>query len=456
MASQDLHDFLDDYERAHSDDVVRVTERVSADQDVTALVWEMASRGRHELLRFCDVEGSNHELVTNVFASRPRIERMLGAEPGQLHTRYEELSQDARPMAEVDSGPVTDNVMSGDDVDLSLLPLITHFETDLGPYITSGVIVGEDAATGVGNLSYHRSVVADRATLATSLHSRGDLWRLLAAAESRGQNLPVAMVIGAHPLFMLAASARVPIGTDEREIAGGLLGAPLEVVRTPVHGLRVPASAEYVLEGEIDPAAHLEEGPFGEFSGYSSDRTTNNRIDVLTVMRRSEPLWLDVVGGNSNEHLNLGRVPRESEMIAKLRDRFPSVTGVHYPNSGAHFHCYVAVDQRRPGEARQIMLALLGWDPYLKTAIAVDPDVDITKDSDVLWSLATHFQPAHDIFVVDGLPGSALDPSSDADGSTSRLALDATRGPHFNATRIDIADGARSRIADIVNRISGS
>ena len=371
MASQDLHEFLDDYERDHPDDVVRVTERVSANQDVTALVWEMASRGHHELLRFSDVDGSDHELVTNLFASRPRIERMLGAEPGQLHTRYEELSQDARPMAEVDSGVVAENVISGDDVDLSLLPPITHFETDLGPYITSGVIVGEDAATGVGNLSYHRSVVADRATIATSLHSRGNLWRLLAAAESKGQSLPVAMVIGAHPLFMLAASARVPMGTDEREIAGGLLGEPLEVVRTPVHGLRVPASAEYVLEGQIDPAAHLEEGPFGEFSGYSSDRTTNNRIDVLTVMRRNEPLWLDVVGGNSNEHLNLGRVPRESEMIAKLRDRFPSVTGVHYPNSGAHFHCYVAVDQRRPGEARQIMLALLGWDPYLKTVIAV-------------------------------------------------------------------------------------
>ena len=82
--------------------------------------------------------------------------------------------------------------------------------------------------------------------------------------------------------------------------------------------------------------------------------------------------------------------------------------------------------------------------------------MDIINDSDVLWSLATHFQPAHDIFVVDGLPGSPLDPSSDADGSTSRLALDATRGPHFNATRIEIADDARERVADIVNCIIGS
>ena len=137
---------------------------------------------------------------------------------------------------------------------------------------------------------------------------------MLKDAETRGEVLPVAMVIGAHPLFMLAASARVPFSADEREIAGGLLGERLEVVRTPVHGLRVPAHAEFVLEGVIDPSIHADEGPFGEFSGYSSDRSTHNCFTVQAVLQRDDPLWLDVVGGDSNEHLNLARVPREAEM----------------------------------------------------------------------------------------------------------------------------------------------
>lgn len=458
--SQDLRAFLADYERRHPEDVLRVDEPVGRDQDVTAIVWELAARGRHPLLRFTAMEGGDSgaggpvaDLITNMFGSRARIERMLGAAPGRLHERYEELATDRRPLLDVGSGPVTANVSTGADVDLTSLPLITHFDTDLGPYITSGVLVAEDPGSGTGNLSYHRAVVSTPTTLATSLHSRGDLWRLLQDAQSRGEPLPVAMVVGAHPLFMLAASARVPLMVDEREVAGGLFGEPLEVVRTPVHGLRVPASAEYVFEGVIDPTVTVDEGPFGEFSGYSSDRSTHNRVDVQAVLHRDDPLWIDVVGGNSDEHLNLGRVPRESEMSAKLKARFPSVVGVHYPNSGTHFHCYVSVDQRRPGEARQIMMALLGWDPYLKTVVAVDDDVDLADDGEVLWALATHFQPAKDLFVIDGLPGSPLDPSSSPDGSTSRLALDATRGPDFDGIRIEISAEAKGRAASLLARL---
>ena len=455
MTGQSLGDFLRDYEAAHPDDVLTVDRPVSLDQDITAVVWELAERGRHPLLRFPRVEGADREVFTNLFASRPRVERMLGARPGELHDAYQRLAAQAMPMAEVDDGPVTARVDAGDRVALGELPLLTHFATDLGPYITNGIVVAEDARTGRGNLSYHRSVVASSTSLGTSLHSRGDLWRLLKDAAASGRRLPVAMVIGAHPLFMLAASARVAFGVDEREIAGGLLGAPLEVVRTPRHGLRVPAAAEIVLEGEIDPTAEEDEGPFGEFSGYSSDRSTRNRIDVCTVMQRDGAVWLDVVGGNSHEHLNLGRIPREAEMIARLKDRFGSVVAVHYPQSGTHFHCYLAVDQRRPGEGRQALLGLLGWDPYLKTVVAVDADVDVTSDEEVLWALATHFQPDRDMIVVDGLPGSALDPSADEQGTTSRLALDATRGEGFDAQRIEISDAARAVGREIAEQHTG-
>ena len=455
MNGQDLSTFLAGYEREHGDDVITVTEPVSNDQDVTALVWELAARGRHEMLRFTDVEGCDREVVTNIFACRTRIARMLGADRDGLHERYMELASASKPLHELDRGPVTDRVAVGAEVDIDSLPLLTHFETDLGPYITSGVIVAEDPETGCGNLSYHRAVRHSSTELATSLHSRGDLWRLLADAQSRGRPLPVAMVIGAHPLFMLAASARVPLYVDEREIAGGLLGEPLEVVRTPVHGLRVPAGAEIVLEGQIDATLDAEEGPFGEFTGYSSYRSTRNLMEVQAVLEREGSIWLDVVGGNSNEHLNLARVPREAEMRQKLMQRFGAVKAIHYPNSGTHFHCYLAVEQSRPGDARQAMLGLLGWDPYLKTVIAVDADVDITDDSEVLWALAAHFQPAQDLFIVDGLPGSALDPSSGPDGTTSRLALDATRGPNFDGARIRISAAARRRAKALLDRLAG-
>ncbi|HVL36823.1 MAG TPA: UbiD family decarboxylase [Burkholderiales bacterium] len=442
--AQDVRGFLERYRAEHPEDVLVIDEEVSPDQEPSALIWTLAAQGRDPMLVLERVAGT--KVVTNIFGSRARIARLLGCEPAAIHRTYQEKSRQACDFKVVKSGSVLEVV--DERVDLARLPLLRHFETDRAPYVTNGIIVAESP----GNLSYHRAMVRSSDELATSLHSRGHLWRLLAMAEERGEPLRVAMVIGAHPLFMLAASARVPFGADERRIAGGLLGAPLEVVRTPRHGIAVPAGAEIVLEGSIDPKAKVEEGPFGEFTGYSSNRTTNNLFRVETVMRRRDAILVDVAGGNSAEHLNLGRVPRESEMVEKLMERFPAVTAVHYPKSGTHFHAYVAVRQRRDGEARQVMLGLLGWDPYLKTVIAVDDDVDITDDSEVLWALATHFQPHRDVLVVDGLPGSALDPSATGAGTTSRMGLDATRGPGFEGVRARISEAAFARAQALLGK----
>jgi 4-hydroxy-3-polyprenylbenzoate decarboxylase len=439
--SQDFHAFLEEYRKRYSEDVLVVEDEVSPDQEVTAVVWTLAAQGREPLLVFERVKGT--KVVTNIFASRARIARLLGSEPHLIHKTYQEKSRNAVDPKVVSKGPILDSVE--DKVDLTRLPLLKHFETDKAPYITNGLVVCEEP----GNLSYHRAMLHSKTELATSLHSRGHLWRALLEKK---KPLPVAMVIGAHPLFMMAASARVGYGVDERRIAGGLLGAPLEVVKTPKHGIRVPASAEMVLEGTLDPEAKVDEGPFGEFTGYSSNRTTNTLFRVEGVLKRRDAILVDVVGGNSPEHLNLSRVPRESEMAEKLSERFPSVVRLHYPNSGVHFHAYVALRARREGEARQVMLALLGWDPYLKTVVAVDDDVDVTDDSQVMWALATHFQPHKDVLIVDGLPGSALDPSASGAGTTSRMGLDATRGPSFEGVRARISDAAMARAAKLLRR----
>ncbi|MFJ6698408.1 UbiD family decarboxylase [Streptomyces sp. NPDC091272] len=454
-ASQDLRDFLRTYAALHPDDVLDVDAKLDG-EDVAALVLELALRGRDELLVCRDVAGLDTTLVTNVFASRRRVARLLGTDPAGLHRAYQAAAARRCTPRVVPDGPVLQVVESGDDVDLASLPLIQHFASDRGPYITSGIIAAEapaDADGRAGNLSYHRSMVHGRNELSTSLHSRGHLWQLLRLAEERGERLPVALVLGGHPLFMLAASARLGAGTDERDVAGGLFGAPLEVVRTPRYGIRVPASAEIVLEGYLDPARHAQEGPFGEFSGYSSDRSTNDVLTVQTVLRRADALLLDVVGGNTDEHLNLARIPRESEMAQKLSDRFPEVTALYYPTSGTHFHAYVALRASRPGQARQVMLGLLGWDPYLKTVVAVDEDVDVTQDSQVLWAMATHLQPHRDVFVVDGLPGSPLDPSSTANGTTSRMALDATRGGDFHGVRIRVGQERVARARALLDGV---
>jgi 4-hydroxy-3-polyprenylbenzoate decarboxylase len=443
---QDFHRFLERYRAEHADDVLVLDDEVAADQEVTAVLWTLAAQGRDPMLVFERVGGT--KVVTGIFSSRQRIARLLGTDVANLHKTYQERARKAVDPKVVSTGPILGSVE--EKVDLTKLPLLRHFETDKAPYITNGIVVCEGSTAFSGNLSYHRAMLHSKSELATSLHSRGHLWRLLEMARERKKPLPVAMVIGAHPLFMLAASARVGFGADERRIAGGLLGSPLEVIKTPKYRIAVPAAAEFVLEGLIDPDAKVDEGPFGEFTGYSSSRTTNNLFRVETLMRRKDAILVDVAGGNAAEHLNLSRVPRESEMAEKLMERFPGVTALHYPNSGVHFHAYVALRARREGEARQVMLGLLGWDPYLKTVIAVDDDIDLADDSQVMWALATHFQPHRDVVIIDGLPGNALDPSASSVGTTSRMGLDATRGPNFEGVRARVSEAALARARKIL------
>jgi 4-hydroxy-3-polyprenylbenzoate decarboxylase len=340
-SDQDLHQFLSSYVVGRPHDVLDVETTLNADQDISAVVWELARRGESPLVVCRDVEGIDCPVVTNMFASRERIAFALGTTDDRLHAAFHARAGSPRPLNTVDSGPATAEVVSGDDVDLSELPMIGHFAGDRGPYFTSAIIIGEDPEGGGGNASYHRAMLHSRNQLATSLHSKGHLWRYLKRAGDRGQRLPVAMVIGGHPLFMLACAARVGIDVDERTIAGGLFEAGLEVVQTPRYGIAVPASADFVLEGHLDPEAHAPEGPFGEFSGYSSGRSTNDVFTVETVMRRTAAILLDVVGGHSADHLTLSRLPRESEMVARIKERFPEVEHLVYPRSGTHFHCYV-------------------------------------------------------------------------------------------------------------------
>jgi UbiD family decarboxylase len=446
---QDLHHFLREYEERHPDDVLRVEEQVRPDQEVTALAVELWQRDRFPLLVFSDVEGfGGMPVVTNVFASRERVARIMGTDVEGMHAAYRKAVADRVPPRAVDDGPVLAE-RRDDDIEVGSIPMLRHFDQDRAPYLTSAIVLAHDEDTGVTNASYHRCMRASPDTLATSLHSRGHLWVQLEKARDRMKLLNVAVVIGGHPLFMLAASARVGIDVDERDIAGGLFGEPLEVVETPRYGIGVPASADIVLEGTIDPGEHLDEGPFGEYSGYASARSTNNAIRVETILRRRDPLFLDIVSGHSPDHLNLGRIPRESDMVAKIRERFPALRVLEYPSSGTHFHCYASLAPGTPGLPRQVALALLGLDPYLKLAVVVDDDIDVRDEREVLWAIATRFQADRDLIVMGGLPGSLLDPSSTG-GVTARMAIDATRKRGFDAERVSVSEVALRRAREIL------
>ena len=156
--TQDFHDFIDAYRRQFPDDVLSIDAPLSADQDVTALVDALAVQGRHPLLICSQVGALGVPVVTNLFASRIRIARMFGVTPAQLHETFQTRANQPIAPRYLETGPVLDEIFEGEAVDLALLPMLKHFDSDRGPYITNAVIIAQDPVTGIANMSYHRSM----------------------------------------------------------------------------------------------------------------------------------------------------------------------------------------------------------------------------------------------------------------------------------------------------------
>jgi UbiD family decarboxylase len=409
-----------------AEQVMRIDQRVDLNYIPTAMVLELEQRQQFPVLYFEQPQGFDMPVIVNLFADRGRIARMAGAaSPAEFNETWLRAEASPIPPTIVATGPVQENVLTGPDIDVGLLPISRHFEQDAGRYIGSGILVCKDPDTGVRNLSYQRLQMKARDRFGASLHSRGHIWDHLLRCEARGQNLEVAVVLGAHPAVHLAAGAKVAMEVDEFDIAGGLIGQPVELVKCKTIDVEVPANAEIVIEGEILANTHEEEGPFGEYTGYSTYRSTRNVFVVKAITRRTSPIFLDIIPGYSNEHLLLGRVAKEAHVFERLREVVPTLTALNYPKSGTHFHAYMSFKKTAEGQARHALLLLFGLDAYIKLAVAVDDDIDVFNEEEVLWALATRFQADTDMFVVPKVFCNRLDPSA-VDGMAAKLGLDAT------------------------------
>jgi UbiD family decarboxylase len=450
-SGQDLRGFLADLEAKSPEEVWRVAEEVDGDYDIAALVMELERRGRTPVLWLERVRGARFPLVTNLFADRRRFARALGVPPEALAAEWVARGDRRVPPVIRPTGPVKEVVFTGAEVDLGRLPIIRHFSEDAGPYITNAIVVARDPDTGVRNASFHRMQLRSRTRLGTSLHSRRHLWDYQRRAEERGQPLPVAVVIGAHPLFHFGAGLwKGPIDVDEYEVAGGFLGEPLEIVPGLTVPVEAPAHAEIVLEGHILPAMREPEGPFAEFTGYASERSTQHVLEVSAILHRRDALYQDIAAGISSEHTTLLAVPQEARLIKVLRAQYPGVKAVAYPQSGTcRLHCYIALRVTAEGQAKNVALAAFGEDSALKLVVVVDDDVDVAHEPVVLWAVATRMQADRDLVVIPNAMGAILDPSS-RDGATAKVVIDATRPLTGFARRHTLPPGAVERAAAII------
>ncbi|MDB5410560.1 MAG: 3-octaprenyl-4-hydroxybenzoate carboxy-lyase [Rhodospirillales bacterium] len=434
-----------------AEEVLRISDPTDIDYRPTALVLELEKRRQAPVVMIDRPVGFDMPVVTNLFASRDRIARMVGVAPGGFNEAWTAAIENLLPATVVDDGAVQQIVRTGPEIDVGTLPISRHFDKDAGRYVGSGILVCKDPDTGTRNLSYQRLQLKGPRKFGASLHSRGHIWEHLQRCEARGRNLEVAIVIGVHPAINLAAAAKVAMDVDEFAVAGALLGQPVELVRCKTIDVEVPAQAEIVIEGEILADEHEDEGPFGEYTGYSTSRSTRNVFVVKAITHRASPIFHDIIPGYSSEHLLLGRAAKEAHTFMRLKEMVPGLKALNFPKSGTHFHAYMSFKKTAEGQTRQALMLLLGLDSYLKLVVAVDEDVDVFNEEEVLWALATRFQADADMFMVPDVFCNRLDPSS-ADGTSAKLALDATAPLDWDAERAVVPAAASAWATSLLDR----
>lgn len=451
---QSLRGFLRMVEADYPDELLRVRQPIDLRFDMTAIVYELERVGKNPVIVLERVGGHDMPVVTNVAANRRLLAACLGVGARDLPTAFRERCQKYIPCETVTQAAWNDVVIEGDDIDLGKLPIPLQFAVDGAPYITAGQVSARDPVTGVDTTGFHRLMLKGKNRLGVSLHSRRRLFEYHRRAEEQGKSLLAVVTIGTHPLHYMGSMVYAyPPHVRKFEIIGGLFGEPYRLAQCGPDNLEVPAGAEIVIEGEILAGVHEPEGPFSEFTGYASYRSTQNVFVAKRIRMRADAMYHAVTSGMSKDHILVSCITREGEILNTLRRNLPNVRAVHVPHTtcGA-FMAFIAMKKTADGEPQMAVMATLGTELYTKYVIVVDDDVDIFDINDVMWAVATRVRAEQDIFFIPGAKAAILDPTSDPQNFTvTKMGIDATRpaGRDF-AERLVIDEAQRNRAREIL------
>jgi UbiD family decarboxylase len=444
--AKDLRHFIAELEAKHPEEVARVAKAISPRYEITALLTQLEKQKRFPLLVCEKVDGGEAPVVINAQASRKLMALALECKPEELAAKFTE--RQGKPLApvEVSDAPVHQVVKLGDEVDLTKVPLLTHYDVNAAPYVTAGIVVAADPDTGVRNTSYNRLMMAGKRELRIFMAIGRHLWTLHNKLERRGEALPIAIVVGVHPLFSLGAQAFTPSTDDEYAVIGGMINEPLRVTKAKTVPILIPADAEMVIEGKILPNIRREEGPFGEFTGHAVSKDERQVIEVTAITHRKNYLFQDVHAGYT-EHKLMGAVPREAALIKAVRQTVPTVKNVCMPVSGnCRFHAYISIAKRTPGQAKNAICAAFAADMLLKHVVIVDDDIDVFDEEQVLWAVSNRFQADRGLVVIPNAQGSELDPSAGPGGVNAKMGLDATKPLTGFAPELRVPDEVMKKI----------
>jgi len=455
MAYKDLQAFCAELEKRKQ--LKRIDARLDPKLEI-AEVTDRVSKKAGPALLFTRPQGSQFPILTNAFGSFERMHLALEVDsldsvadgvtefleiekPDSIIKKLKLIPKLARianifPKT-VQTAPCHENVLLGDQVDLGLLPVLTTWPGDAGPFITLPLVITKNPETGMRNVGMYRMQVYDKNTTGMHWHRHKGGAYHYHLAEKNGKPLEVAVALGPDPAVTYAATAPLPDEVDELLFAGFLRRAPVELVQCKTVDLQVPANSQFVLEGYVNPGERRREGPFGDHTGYYSLADDYPVFHVTAITHRNDAIYpATLVGPPPMEDCFLGKAT-ERIFLPIIKKQLPEIIDMNLPLEGVfHNLCFVSIDKRYPGQPRKVMYALwgLGQMMFTKIIVIVDKNVNVQNLSEVVWRLGNNVDPRRDLVIVEG-PLDALDHASPTAFYGGKMGIDATKkGPedgHF-------------------------
>ncbi|MDW0272746.1 MAG: menaquinone biosynthesis decarboxylase [Nitrososphaeraceae archaeon] len=448
MQFEDLRGFVESLEKI--DQLKRITTRVSVDLEIAEILRRVMYKNEGPAVLFENVEGYKIPVLGNAFGSLRRLKIALDMEnfeeigermsaltrlkiPHGLLNKFKMLPKlseiaDYGPKS-VNSGPITE-IIETTNPSLNILPIIKSFPKDSGRFITFGITVTKNPETQVRNMGVYRLQVIDskKAIMHWQIHKRGALHYQMNKENS--QKTEVAIVIGADPATVFSAVAPVPEGLDKFLFAGITRKKGIDLVKCRTIDVEVPATAEIVLEGYVDPSELNVEGSFGDHTGYYTPPEPFPTFTLTGIMMRKNPIYLTtVVGKPILEDAYIGKVIERS-FLPLVRLFQPEVVDFSMPPAGwFQGLAIVSIKKRYPGQAKKVMMGLWGMGQLslTKILIVVDQDVNVHDMNDVIWAVTTRADPKRDTMLIDNAPTDTLDPASSLLNLGSKMGIDATK-----------------------------
>jgi 4-hydroxy-3-polyprenylbenzoate decarboxylase len=450
MAYHSLREFVDRLE--NENELVRIKDQVSPILEITEITDRFSKQpGGGKALLFENVEGSNIPVLINAFGSSKRINMALSVRdiekipndidkylkikpPSSLLEKVKLLPMlleaAAFPPKMVSSRKAScqEVVLTGDGVDLEKIPILQCWPNDAGRFITFPIVVNRTIDRKLRNVGLYRMQVYDKKTTGMHWHIHKDGAHFFHEFKKQGKVMECAVAIGADPAVCYSASAPLPFGIDEFLFAGFIRKSPVPLVKCKTVDLEIPATAEIVLEGFIDPSEMRLEGPFGDHTGYYSQDGDYPVFNITAITHRKNPIYLTtIVGKPPQEDFYLGKAT-ERIFLPLMRTQLPEIVDMNMPAEGV-FHNLVilSIDKRFPMQARRLMSALwgMGQMSFVKTIIVFDQDVDIQNPKKVIEILLNKIDFTHDLFFSEGILD-VLNHASDKAIYGSKLGIDAT------------------------------